>query len=226
MTSLATSDDMQTLLNSLLNLTPLTLIEVASPPVMREAFRSPSSGRFECPYWFFQYVDADGMLVVAAAGGRQAKIDAIDVMNVIPMQPVRVMAMPSETWLQRLSMDHGARRKAPAADCYEPASVMSARRERTGTFSYCVWFDRTELNTSPGCLAPLMDGEHRRIEQLTRRARMPVDNMKSPSYWSADNAAAAISRLHAKKAAAFFDSALKHNSRRTSKLAGLDAAVL
>lgn len=213
------------MLNSLLNLKPLTLVEVASRTVMREAFLNPSSGRFECPYWFFQHLDADGTLVVAGPGGHEAKLSAIDVMNLIPRGPVKVMAMPLATFMQRLSLDPVVLHKTLTADCYEPASVMAARRERRGDFSYTVWFDRAELNTSTTFTAPLMDGEARRIKPLTRRANMPVRNMTSPSSWSADNAAALIGRVHSRKATAFFDAALRHNAVMTSRLAALDAAI-
>lgn len=212
------------MLNSLLDLQPLTLIEVASAPAMREAFTHPGKGRFECPYWFFQHLDSDGRLVVSSPGGRLETIDALDVMNVIPRPTIRVMAMPASTFLERIHMSHAELARTLSPDCYEPACVRAAQRGTSG-FSYYVWFDRPELNDRPAFAAPLMDGERARLLPLTLRRNMPVSNAASSSNWSADSASEGIEKVHAKKASAFIAAALQSKSRTITKLAALDAAL-
>lgn len=212
------------MLNSLLNLQPLTLLEVANAPQMREAFIHPDKGRFECPYWYFQHMDSDGRLVVASPGGRLEAIDALEVMNVIPRPTIRVMAMPVSTFHERMRMSHAERARTLRPDCYQPACVRAAQRGPSG-FSYYVWFDRPEWNVRPSFAAPLMDGERARLLPLTSRRNMPVSNSASPSNWSSDAAAEGIEKLHAKKASAFIAAAIKSKSRTISKLAALDAAI-
>ncbi|MFN9475144.1 hypothetical protein [Acidovorax sp.] len=200
------------------------MIDVANAPAMRDAFINPSKGRFECPYWFFQHLDSDGRLVVASPGGRLEKIDALDVMNVIPRPAIRVMAMPVSTFHARLSMSPAERARSLGPACYQPACVRAAQAGRAG-FSYYVWFDRPELNELPSFIAPLMDGEHARLRPITSRRNMPVSNSASSSNWSADSVAAGIEKAHAKKAGSFIAAAIQAKSKMVTKLAAVDAAL-
>lgn len=189
------------MLNTILHLTPLTLLEVASKSVIREATQWSRMHKvaLEQPYWFFQGMRSDGLLKIASPGGQAECITAIDVMNIIPMDPIRVLAMPPSQFRKR-SPD----RNAP--DRYAPASVIGALRSRYG-FDYQVLFDDEALRESSSWLAPLAPGERERLLPLTRRTRMPVSSTSS-SNWSADGEIKKIERTNKKACSVFFSKAL------------------
>lgn len=190
------------MLNSILNLTPLTLIEVASKRVIREA--SQWSRMYEVPkelpYWFFQGMHSEGEMLIASPSGHGERISALDVMNVIPTAPIRTLAVPPSRFNEL------GRHKPGSPEPYAPASVLCAIRTRYG-FEYQVLFDDEGLRTSSTWLAPLAPGERERLKPLTRRTRMPVSSMSSAN-WSADAEPKKIERHHAKACKHFFSRAL------------------
>ncbi len=190
------------MLNSILNLTPLTLLEVASKRVIREATQWSRMHTVlkELPYWFFQGMHSEGEMLIASPAGHTELISALDVMNVIPMEPIRTLAVPPSRF-----KDLG-RHERGSLELYAPASVVSAMRSRWG-FEYRVLFDDEALRTSSTWLAPLAPGERERLKPLTRRTRMPVSSMSSAN-WSADAEPKKIERHHAKACKHFFSRAL------------------
>jgi hypothetical protein len=214
------------MLNKLFKLPPLTMVEIADRSTLREAFIEPRKGLFECPYWFFQRVHADGRLVVASPGGGLENVDAIDVMNIIPTEPIRVMAMPSQIFIKRLGLSHQERYDTRGPECFRPAYVMAAQRDRFGGFDYNVWFEAHEFNVSSTYTAPLLDGERERLKPLTTRRNMPVRNLSTSANWSSDTKAQGIERTHAKKAKSFVAAAMQGKSRMVARHCGLDAATL
>jgi hypothetical protein len=105
------------MLNSILNLTPLTLIEVASKRVIREAsqwsrmYEAPK----ELPYWFFQGMHSEGEMLIASPSGHGERISALDVMNVIPTEPIRTLAVPPSRFNEL------GRLKTGSLELYAPA---------------------------------------------------------------------------------------------------------
>lgn len=190
------------MLNTIMGIKPLSLLEVASKRVIREAtqWSRMHGGPAEQPYWFFQGLRADGMLKIASPGGHAEVIEALDVMNVIPMEPIRVMAMPPSRFAKARTLQRGA------PELYAPASVLNAVRTRYD-FEYRVLFDDDSLNESSSWLAPLAAGERARLAPLTRRTRMPVSGASSAN-WSADGEANKIERRHVKACRLFFAKAL------------------
>ena len=191
------------MLNSILSLTPLTLIEVASKRVIREA--SQWSRMYavpkELPYWFFQGMHSGGEMLIASPSGHGERISALDVMNVIPTEPIRTLAVPPSRFNEM------GRHKTGSLELYAPASVLCAIRTRFG-FEYQVLFDDEALRTpSNTWLAPLAPGERERLKPLTRRTRMPVSSLSSAN-WSADAESKKIERHHAKACRHFFSRAL------------------
>ena len=110
------------MLNSILSLTPLTLIEVASKRVIREA--SQWSRMYEVPkelpYWFFQGMHSEGEMLIASPSGHGERISALDVMNVIPTAPIRTLAIPPSRFNEL------GRQKPGSLELYAPASVLCA----------------------------------------------------------------------------------------------------
>lgn len=194
------------MLNSILSLTPLTLIEVASKRVIREASQWSQMYEVpkELPYWFFQGMHSEGEMLIASPSGHGERISALDVMNVIPTAPIRTLAIPPSRFKEL------GRQKPGSLELYAPASVLCAIRTRYG-FEYQVLFDDEALRTSSSWLAPLAPGERERLKPLTRRTRMPVSSMSSAS-WSADAESKKIERHHAKACRHFFSHALASTS--------------
>lgn len=209
-------------LNALLQLLPLTLVEVADKRALREAHIGPAKDVYQCPYWFFQHVHADGRLVVASPGGGRENIDAVDVMNIIPTEPMRVMAMPRCIFESRLRDTSPTKYQRQVPEHYHPACVMGAQRDRWGGFNYHVWFDDPDFNVSGTYTAPLLDADRARIKPLTSRRTMPVSNFRSSANWSAGTKASQIADFHAKKAADFVAASLKGEQRKLAKLCSLD----
>lgn len=203
-------------LNAILNLTPLTLVEVASRRLIREAaqWARMHSTPVEQPYWFYQGLHTDGSLLVAAPSGHTERIDALDVMAIIPAEPIRTKAMPPVHFLEWQKAQRSGARAVPH-ELYAPGSVLGATRDRWGRFEYRVLFDDPALNTSSTWLAPLPDDERKQLYALTKRTRMPVSS-KSASNWSADSEAKKIERRNRKACSAFFSLCLAdRNSRKT-----------
>lgn len=190
------------MLNTIMGIKPLSLLEVASKRVSREAtqWSRMHGGPAEQPYWFFQGLRHDGLLMISSPGGHAEALQAQDVMNIIPMEPIRVLAMPPS----RFAL---ARKLSPGSpELYAPACVVNAIRTRY-SFEYRVLFDDDSLNESSSWIAPLAAGERARLAPLTRRTRMPVSSMSS-SNWSADGEIKKITRANQKACSAFFSKAL------------------
>lgn len=211
------------LLSNLLNLAPLTKVEVSDKTAIRESRIASSNGFTDLPYWYFQHIHTNGSMVVSTSGGCRSNIDAMDVMNILPSKPIRVMAMPSSVFIMRLSLHYPECTTAPTLDCYHPAYVMRAQRDAWGNFDYNVWFENPDLNTNSKFAAPLMDGERQRLKSLTKRCNMPVRNLSATSNWSEDSQARKIERQHAKHAKAFIAAALQGNAKIKTRMASLDA---
>lgn len=190
------------MLNTIMGIKPLSLLEVASTRVIREAtqWSRMHGGAAEQPYWFFQGLRHDGLLMIASPGGHSEAIEALDVMNVIPMEPIRVLAMPPRRFALARTLKPGS------PELYAPACVLNAVRTRYD-FEYRVLFDDDSLNESSSWLAPLAAGERARLAPLTRRTRMPVSSMSSAN-WSADGYPNKIERRHVKACRLFFSKAL------------------
>ena len=197
------------MLNTILNLTPLTLLEVASRPIIREAaqWARMHSMPLEQPFWFYQGLHPSGALQVASPSGHGELIDALDVMTIIPAEPIRTRAMPPCHFLLWQKAQRSGARAVPK-ELYAPGSVLGAQRDRWGRFEYRVLFDDPTLNTSSTWLAPLPDDERSRLHGLTRRTRMPIIS-KSAAGWSADGEAKKIERRNRKACSAFFTKSLE-----------------
>lgn len=196
------------MLNSILSLTPLTLVEVATKRLLREAasWSRMNSAPLEQPYWFYQGMHKDGKLIVASPGGSTELIDALDVMNIIPMEPIRTRAMSPRHYIEWDGMNRRGIRIPPDA-LYSPCSVLGAIKVRYGRFDYFVAFDDPSLNTSSTWQAPIPDEERARLLSLTRRTRMPVRSSSSAG-WSSDSEVQKIERTAQRECRGFFSQAL------------------
>lgn len=206
------------MLNQILQLTPLTLIEVADKHALRDAAIGHRLRPWVCPYWFFQHVHADGRLTVSSPGGGRENIDAIDIMNIIPTEPIRTMAMPSSVFLDRLCLPYSERNRSEDSKSYHPGYVMAAHRDRWANFDYNIWFDNPEFNVSSTYFAPLPAAERDRLKKLTTRQNMPVRNLSAKSNWSCDSLPLRNEAAHIKKAKLFLVAALQGKSREIEKL--------
>ncbi|WP_087864233.1 hypothetical protein [Comamonas thiooxydans] len=199
------------MLNAILNLTPLTLLEVATRRIIREAEQRArmDSTPLEQPFWFYQGLHPDGSLLVASPSGHIERIDALDVMSIIPTEPIRTKAMPPARFLEWQKARPGCAQARPS-DLYEPGVVLGATADNRGRFEYRVLFDDPALNTSATWLAPLPDEERIKLSSLTKRTRMPVSG-KSGANWSADAESKKIERRSRKACGAFFSQCLALN---------------
>lgn len=195
-------------MGSMLNIQPLTLLEVASQRTICEAaqWSRMHGASMEQPYWFFQYVQ-DGMLVISTPGGHAECVDPLEVSNIIPAEPVRVMAMPPCRWGDWSKRTRATSTQDALAELVAPASVIAALRDRWGRFEYRVRFDEPALNTSSSWLAPMLQSERDRLKPITKRTRMPVVSQSSAS-WSVTGQPKTIERQYAKACNAFFARAL------------------
>jgi hypothetical protein len=219
-------------LSSALGLRPLDRVMIVSQAALREValFGQQNGRRIEPPFWYFQYVDEDGHLVLRAPGGSVTAVSAHDVCDVIAGEPVKVLAMPLATWRERTRLPIAERQSEPAPACYASASVLYARRDRWGNHDYLVRFDDPSLNSSGDGTtrtAPLSDEDHHSLQARTRRTLMPVTSWPSRgTNWSADHGVLRAQAIVRADAAAFVRSALSGDRSRVELLAVRDAAVV
>ncbi len=217
-------------LGSVLGLRPLDRVMIVSNSALREValFGQQHGRQIDLPFWYFQYVDGDGHLVLRAPGGSVTAVSAHDVCDVIAGEPVKVMAMPLARWLERSRLPLAERQGMPARDCYSPASILFARRDRWGRCEYLVRFDDASLN-SPGDgttrTAPLADDDHRSLQARTRRTLMPVTSWPcGRANWSAEQGVEHARSVVRADADAFVRAALSGDKARVDELALRDAA--
>lgn len=195
-----------------LGLRPLDRVQVGDAKAIREAGFDRISVNHQAtslPFWFFTSVATNGQLRLMSPGGYVHDVDAIDIVDIRRADPIRVRAMPQGTFLERLRLSVKDRQQAPGPDCYEPAMLLYAQRDRWGNFDYAVAFEDEALNTEGYCnrFAPLHDEDRRKIRTLTNRTRMPVRSTSSAS-WSADKGTQRAEEKARRHARAFVSAAL------------------
>jgi ribosomal protein S27AE len=172
-------------------------------------------------------VTAEGELLLRSPGGHSVRISPLDVCDIIKGKQIKVMAMPLSTWIARSRLPlKDKQQQRPGPNCYAPASVLHAHKDRWGRCSYYVRFDSPELNApSDGTTrhAPLCDDDHRELPRRTRRTAMPVTSWPSGAAWSADHGVTHASANVQRDARAFFKAALQGQAAEASALACRDA---
>jgi hypothetical protein len=213
-----------------LGLCPLDRVMISSQAVLRECriLSSSKAGRLiDLPFWYFQLVTAEGELLLRSPGGHAVRISPLDVCDIIKGKPIKVMAMPLSTWLARSRLPLKDRQQQrPGPDCYAPASVLHAHKDRWGQCSYYVRFDCPEVNApSDGTTrhAPLCDEDHRELPKRTRRTAMPVTSWPNGAAWSADHGVGHASATVERDTQDFFKAALQGQASVASELASKDA---
>ncbi len=209
-------------LGALLQLTPLTLLEIADKRALRDASIGPGDDGLAFPYWFFQY-EEDGELIVASPGGTRSRVSPQDVAGIVRTDPIRVLAMPRSVFADRLRLPLAARNGKPDLTNFHPASVLRAQRDRWGHFDYWVRFDEPRFNESDTFIAPLLDEERARIKPLTNRRCMPVRSHTGFSAWSCDAKAKTAQHRDAKHMRALITAALEGNWAKAARLSERDA---
>jgi hypothetical protein len=210
-----------------LGLKPLDRVLVASKHALREANAFHQLGyrkAVELPYWFYQGVREDGMLRLMAPNGYVDYVDPLEVQDLIPGEPIKVMAIPREFFLARLKLPLAERVAAPGDEWYREGSIMHAQRDRWGGFAYRIWFDDERFNGehSDTFTPTLKDGEERRVKPLTRRHRMPVawrGSGPSSAEHGVANAATKVERV----VGSFIQAALIGDNRKVAAL--LDVSI-
>lgn len=196
--------DMNSLsLAKVMGLRPLDRVQINSKQKISESrlLRDHSTAPDELPYYYFHRVVGE-QFEVRSPGGYMDRIDPLEVCDVVPGQPVLVDAMPRSVFVNRLKLSVTERNHPAGPECYAPAYVLHATKNRWGQVEVGVWFVDDALNDANIWTAPLARDERNRIESLVRRTVMPVLSRASASY-SADHGLA-----HAEKFAARISSLL------------------
>jgi hypothetical protein len=167
----------------LLNLQLLDRVQVCDPKATRDCFldHSPSRGAF--PWWFYQGLRDDGFLALRSPSGFLSFVDPVHVVDVRRGELVRLRAMSHLTYLQHLSSRRSSQDR-PDDALYLPASLLYVQKDRWGGIACYVDFDAKEHNKA-SFIAPLHEGDIKRVKALVSRRAMPVIS-PTAGNWSAD----------------------------------------
>ncbi len=201
-----------------LGLQPLWRVQLNDRAAIADSLLDMRAGLAgDLPFHFFQRCVGE-LLEIRSPGGMVCRVRPVDVCDLIPAEPVLVHAMPLNTYMARVALPL-AERQAPAPpEAYQPAHVLWAQKDRWGHVEAGVWFAEEHLNTNgePG-LRPLRDDDHRRLQALARRSRMPVLHLSRANYSAAHGVAAREGK--ARREAASFLSQRVRGLRATGVLA-------
>jgi len=174
-----------------LGLNPLDRLQINSATERREqkAWGRLHGAQPDLPYWYFQFVDCDGLLYVRAPNGYSNRIDPLDVCDVVRAEPIEVSAMPVARFLDWLRLPCSQRTHQDPA-YYAPARVLAVQKDRWGRVDQVyVRFKDTALNhqnVGTTYAAPVLNADRERLRSLARRTRMPVMSPARAGNYSAE----------------------------------------
>lgn len=210
-----------------LGLRPLYRVQVLSRAALYELRNDHYRGHNsrELPFLFFQRVLDDGKLLLRSPGGATVEILPWEACNVIPAQPIEVMAVPQgafHAWSEW--------RRKPGTDMhaphFKPGYLTHVMKDRWGRLDLAwVAFHDKAVNESWSFASPLSTEDHARVSDLMNRRRMPVLG-PGASNASADHGVdQQVGKVH-HAMRHFFQAALAGQEEKVSALASYDVNPL
>lgn len=172
-----------------LGLRPLDRVQLNSQHQLREMRNDAHLGRAEAdlPFWFFQRITPDGLLEVMSPGGSTEHVTATDVCDIIRGEPIEVLAMPQDVFIQRLRLPLHERSRPAPQDSFAPAYVRWVTKDRWNRLDKVhVTFHDDAFNLSPRFSAPVWAADRAALQARMSRRLMPIVGPGSASY-SADH---------------------------------------
>lgn len=174
-------------LATLMALIPLDRVQINSRHEISEAraFARYCNTFQELPYFYFQRLVGE-LMEVRSPGGYCTMVSPLDVCDVIHGAPITVQAMPDAVFRQRLGLTPLQRNASPPGpECFFPAYVLYAEKDRFGFSTPVVWFVDDSFNGGRPTRGCLTDAGRRDFSHLANRRIMPVMSRTAANH-SAD----------------------------------------
>lgn len=161
-------------LAQILDLPPLTKVQVNSKETIREASLDPTSVD-PIPWWFVQGQE-DGRLLLMSPGGYKHAVSPHDICDVLPSEPIIVMAMPRKTFLERLGLSPLQRSASYGSHLFEPAHVKNVTKSKWGEIDqvHVQFIDPRHNEGSKTFACPVDDASTELLNKIASRKVMPV----------------------------------------------------
>lgn len=201
-------------------LSPLNRVQINSK---REISESCAFARYpniieELPYFYLQRLVGEQM-EVRSPGGYCTLVSPLDVCDVIRGTPITVLAMPDAVFRQRSSLTPLQRNAAPGPECFFPAHVLFAEKDRYGFAIPSVWFVDQALNRDRPTRGILPDAATRDFSRLASRRIMPVMSRSAANH-SADSGTEVCAAHATRVTRLFIAASLAGRSSDATELAG------
>lgn len=180
------------MLSHFLGLRPLDRLQINNRHEIDEAQAFSRINRFyenriDLPFYFFQRILSDGRLEVRSPGGYVTTVCVEDVCDIIPGEPITVMALPWRDALARMNLSPTERRCPPSPDIYREAFVLYVEKDKWGRVDRVfTWFKDLSLNADSPKNCPISDNDRTMLNRISKRTIMPVMNRYSNANNSAD----------------------------------------
>jgi hypothetical protein len=173
----------------ILNLAPLTKVQVLTRATLNDASISLPPGRppAPLPFWYVQGQN-NGMLELMSPGGYKCNVTPQDVCDVLASEPVEVMAMPRHIFIERSSLTAKERHETHGPHLFEPAFVASVTKDKWGRIDQVfVRFKDPQFNIgASSCASAVDDASQKLLSEIATRHRMPIVKWGDRSAsWSA-----------------------------------------
>lgn len=161
-------------LAQILDLPPLTKVQVNSKETIREASLDPRSVD-PIPWWFVQGQE-NGQLLLMSPGGYKHAVSPHDICDVLPSEPIIVMAMPQKTFLERLGLSPLERNATHGPHLFEPAHVKNVTKTKWGKLDqvHVQFIDPRHHEGSKTSPSPVDDASRELLNKIANRNVMPV----------------------------------------------------